>query len=76
MIKDEWLDNYKMSKAEWKRMVNSGVQKKLDKELERMKKIMKKMRHIKKSRFKENVHVPKCSIRELNEVLRVKLSMT
>ena len=28
MIKDEWLDNYKMSKAEWKRMVNSGVQKK------------------------------------------------
>ena len=76
MIKDEWLDNYKMSKAEWKRMVNSGVQKKLDKELERMKKIMKKMRHIKKTRFKESAYVPKCSIRELSEVLRVKLNMT
>ena len=67
MIKDEWLDTYKMSKAEWKRMVNSGVQKKLDKELERMKKIMKKMRHIKKTRFKESAYVPKCSIRELSE---------
>ena len=41
-----------------------------------MKKFMKKMRHIKKSRFKESAYVPKCSIRELSEVLRVKLNMT
>ena len=76
MIKDDWLDNYKLSKAEWNRMVNIGVQKKLDKELESMKKIMKKMRHIKNPKFKESACVSKCSIRELSEVRRVKLNMT
>ena len=40
--------------------------------LSRMKKIMKKWRHIKNLRFKENAYVPKCSI---SEVLRVKLNM-
>ena len=76
MIGEDLLQNIRVTKTEWKHMLKVGLERKLKMEMARVTGNMSKPRHVKKTGHTESAYVRSCSMKELTELLKLKLKMT
>ena len=57
-------------------MLKVGLERKLKMEMTRVTGNMSKLKHVKKTRYTETAYVRSCSMKELTELLKLKLKMT